>query len=190
LAAVKDEASAKLSAHVKHFFAKMGSSNVEAFGFRESWAFIGVKGQEVYTEERGPKNQPVGTGAILGYAKKVKHYKKTTKITGGSKIEVHSAGYVSGNTATVLVNEKEVLSNKDAKRGINIVALDFETHKVIFSKSYDTYGNSGASGDLIKDFKEKLPQFCLVVAAVKDEASHSLSKDVKNLFREMGSNAI
>lgn len=189
LTAVKDEASSHLSAKVKKFYEKMGSQQIDALGYRHSWAFIGVKGQEVYTEERS-ESEPIGTGAILGYAKKVKHYKKETKITGGSKIEAHSAGFEHGNSARILVNEKEVLTNKDAGRGINIVALDFETHKVVFTGKYDTYGDAGASARLISDFKEKLPQFCIVVAAVKDEASNKLDKAVKGLFQELGSKQI
>jgi hypothetical protein len=169
LTAVKDEASKKLSAKAKKFFEKMGSQQVDALGMRNSWAFIGVKGQEAFTEERS-ESEAIGTGAILGYAKKVKHYKKHTKITGGSKIEVHSAGYKHGNYARVLVNEKEVFTNKDAGRGINLVALDFETHKVIFTGKYDTHGDGKASDRLLADFKDKLPQICIVVAGVKDEA--------------------
>jgi hypothetical protein len=189
LSAVKDEASKRLSAKAKKFFEKMGSQQVDALGFRHSWAFIGVKGQEAYTEEISG-TEAIGTGAILGYAKKVKHYKKETKISGGSKIEVHSAGYKHGNYARVLVNEKEVFTNKEAGRGINIFALDFETHKGIFKGKYDTFGNGNASGNLLKDFKDKLPQFCIVVASVKDEASTKLSKEVKGLFTELGSKTI
>jgi hypothetical protein len=82
-------------------------------------------------------------------------------------------------SARVLVNEKEVYTNNEAKRGINIVALDFETHKVVFKASYDTFGKADASAKLVKDFKEKLPEYCIVVAGVKDEASRKLSKEAK-----------
>ena len=70
---------------------------------------------------------------------------------------------------------------------MNIVALDFETHKVLFTGSYDLATDGNAPGQLIKDFKEKLPEYCIVVAAVKDDASGKLTKDVKGLFRELGS---
>lgn len=90
----------------------------------------------------------------------------------------------------VLVNEKEIFANSQAKRGVNVVALDFETHKVVFKGSYDTYGDGGASARLVKDFKEKLPKYCIVVAGVKDEASRRLSKEAKALFRELGSKSI
>jgi hypothetical protein len=44
LVAVRDEASNQLSLEAKEFFGKMGSSEVLKLGFRDSWAFIGVKG--------------------------------------------------------------------------------------------------------------------------------------------------
>lgn len=189
LVAVRDEASARMSWRVKKFFSKMGSSHVAKLGHRHSWVFIGVKGQEQFTEETAA-DDPVGTGAILGYAKVVKKYKKVTKITGGSKIEVHSAGMTHGNYAKVLINEKEVFTNAEAKRGINLVALDFTNHKVVFKATYDTYGDSAASGRLLADFKDKLPEYCIVVAGVKDEASNKLSKEAKALFRSLGSKQI
>lgn len=156
LVSVRDEASRRLNSNVKKFFSKMGSSAINTLAHRHSWAFIGVRGQEAFTEETNV-NEPVGTGAILGYAKTVKKYKKVTKITGGSKIEVHSAGYINGNVARVLVNEKEVLSNKESSRGINVAILDFETHKVVFKATYDTMGDGRATQKLLSDFKEKVP---------------------------------
>jgi len=51
--------------------------------------------------------------------------KRVVKVSGGSKIEVHSAGFKDGNFALVMVNDKEVLTKKESKRGINLVALDF-----------------------------------------------------------------
>jgi len=181
-----------MSQAMKAFFAKMGSAHITALAPGDSWAFVGVKGQEAFTEERGTTD-PVGTGAILGYAKRIKHYKKETKITGGSKIEVHSAGKDGKGGdwyARVLINEKEVFTNKEAKRGLNLVALDFETHKVVFKATYDTHGKNEASTQLLSDFKEKLPEYCIVVVGVKDEAQNRLSSDVKRLFKSLGSKAI
>lgn len=43
---------------------------------------------------------------------------------------------------------------------------------------------------MLSDFKEKLPEYCIVVAGVKDEASKRLSNDVKGLFRDLGSKTI
>lgn len=148
LTAVRDEASKRMSKEVKKFFEKLGSEMVGGIGHRYSWAFIGVKGQKAFTEEMS-KTDAIGTGAILGYAKQVKHYKKKVTVTGGSKVEVHSAGFLDGNYARVLINEKEIFTNKQAGRGMNIVALDFETHKVVFTGSYDTYADPAASGRMI-----------------------------------------
>lgn len=43
---------------------------------------------------------------------------------------------------------------------------------------------------MVQDFKEKLPPYCIIVAAAKDEASEKLSKDAKALFRDLGSKQI
>ena len=100
----------------------------------------------------------------------VKRVKRVTRVTGGSKISVSSAGYSNGNYATIKVNDKDVLSKDEAKRGINMVALDFVTHKVTFKKTYDTYGDDKSSKTLIDDFNN-LPAYSVVIIGVKDEAS-------------------
>jgi len=111
------------------------------------------------------------------------------KVEGGSKIEVHSAGFTDGNYALVKVNEKEMLTREEAKRGFNMVALDFETHKLIHKKSYDTYGDEAASAALLEDLKN-LPNFSVIIVGIKDEGSRKLSKDVKGFFKEMGSKEV
>lgn len=70
---------------------------------------------------------------------------------------------------------------------MNIVALDFETHKVIHKKTYDTNGDKGASAELLKDMTTTLPTYCIIVAGVRDEAASNLSKEVKAFFKTMGS---
>jgi len=46
IAAVRDEASKKLSKGVKEFFTKLGSKEINSLGFRDGWGFLGVKGQD------------------------------------------------------------------------------------------------------------------------------------------------
>jgi hypothetical protein len=101
-----------------------------------------------------------------------------TKVTGGSKISVESAGFTTGNYARIQVNDKDVLAKNEAKRGLNMVALDFVTHKVNFKKTYDTYSDISASNALIEDF-EKLPAYSIVIIAVKDEASKRFEKKAR-----------
>jgi len=44
VAAVKDNASKKLSTEAKSMFGRWGSKEIKSLGVREGWAFIGVKG--------------------------------------------------------------------------------------------------------------------------------------------------
>lgn len=92
----------------------------------------------------------------------------------------------------VEVNGKLVFPNSKAKRGINIVALCFNTHNLLYTGSYDTYNSSSESTRLVNDLKDvtKIPKSCVIVATVKDEASNNLSTDCKNIFKSMGSNEI
>lgn len=62
----------------------------------------------------------------------------------------------------------------DGSRGLNVVALNAQTHKVVLRKSYDTYGNKNASRDLIRDYKE-LSRGTIVIVSVKDEGSKLFS---------------
>jgi hypothetical protein len=53
LAAVKDEATYKLSKDVKKLFGELGSNSIKNLKDREGWAFIGVKGLKKMVEKRG-----------------------------------------------------------------------------------------------------------------------------------------
>nr|WP_302598810.1 DUF6056 family protein [uncultured Cellulosilyticum sp.] len=59
----------------------------------------------------------------------------------GKKIEVTSAGYNVGKTASILINDKEYAIGK---RGINIVVYDKVQKKVIDSVAFDTYDTGKA----------------------------------------------
>jgi len=90
IAAVKDEASKKLNDDVKAIFSKWGSKEINSLGYRDGWAFIGVKGQQMGNEKRGKFNE---MGLILGYAKRVKRTRTKQEIAAGSSIEIYSAGH-------------------------------------------------------------------------------------------------
>jgi hypothetical protein len=63
----------------------MGSKESKHLGFRDAWAFIGIKGMQKTSEKRGEK---VGANLILGYGKIVKRtVKKTKTIEGVTKKE-------------------------------------------------------------------------------------------------------
>lgn len=117
-----------------------------------------------------------------------KRVKKAQKVEGGSSFEVHSAGFTSGNYAKLFLNDKLVstCSNETGCRGLNLVAMDAVSHKVLHSAAYDTYGNNDQSKLLMTDVK-KLPDGTIFMVAVKDEASNKLSEKVKEFFTKLGS---
>lgn len=155
IAVVKDEASRLMTPDAKKVFTKMGSEEILNLGNREGWGFVGVfgmgKGQRVFGEQKGAK---VRAAMTLSYSKAVKEkVKKPAKVEGGSRFEVHSAGFTVGNFAKIMVNNEVVPTCKDEKgcRGLNVVATDPFTHKILFAKSYDTYANGNASADFMAD---------------------------------------
>lgn len=74
----------------------------------------------------------------------------------------------------------------NGSRGINVVALDARDHTVLMAKSYDTYGNDNASGDMIKDLNG-VRRGSIIIAAVRDEGSKKFTADARALFAKWGS---
>lgn len=99
-----------------------------------------------------------------------KTVEKVNMVLGGSKIIVRSAGFKSGNFASIKVNGQMVLPRNKARRGMNIVALDSTNHRVVFRGSYDVFGNKNASRKMLKDLT-RAPTGTIIIAAAKDEAS-------------------
>lgn len=126
-------------------------------------------------------------GTVLSYTKVVKKAKTVQKVEGGSKISAHSSGFVSGNKATIMVNDKNILEKPN--RGINVAVLAGQNHEAIFVKTYDTFGSEKASEQLAADLAT-VPLGSVIVAAVRDEASSKLTQSVKDFFSNMGSKEI
>jgi hypothetical protein len=94
----------------------MGSAEIKTLGAREGWGFIGIsglrKGSYVFGEQKGAN---VRAAMTLGYAKKVKKtVRKASKVEGGSRFEVHSAGRANGNYAKILLNGEQIPTSQDA----------------------------------------------------------------------------
>jgi len=145
---VKDEASHNLSKEVKGIFRDMGSSKVSDLAFRDGWAFIGVKGMKNPNATNEKRGGEVKAELLMGYGKistktvKGKKQQKPQKVKNGSRIEVQSAGFTSGNFAIVKVNGEQLFTKETSSRGLNCVALDPYTHEVIAKRAYDLYGDS------------------------------------------------
>jgi phosphotransferase system HPr-like phosphotransfer protein len=108
---VKDDASKRLSGEAKEVIKSLGSEEILNLGFKQGFAFIGVKGQIKFLEKRG---DIVGTGAILSYAVVERKRQTRTKVDGGSSIEIISAGAKDGNLGKIMLNGKEVLTATNA----------------------------------------------------------------------------
>lgn len=190
IAAVKDEASKKLSSDVKELFMRWGSHEISALGYREAWGFIGVKGQANGVEKRGAMAE---MGVVLGYAKRTKRTRTTEEIAAGSSIEIFSAGANAGDKnsyAEIRINGEEVVSRHNSKRGLNVLVLNGPDHKIILNDVYNTFTDQvDDSARLVKDF-ENIPAGSVIIAAVKDDASQNMSNSVKNIFKNMGSQAV
>jgi hypothetical protein len=193
IAAVKDEASNKLQPEAKELFSKMGSAEINQLGFREGWAFIGVKGQNNGNEKRGKFNE---MGLILGYAKRVKKTRTKEEIAAGSSIEIYSAGNEANRSggensyAEIRINGEFVVNKQNSKRGINLVVLNGPDHKIILNESYNTFTSKrDDSARLVKDF-ESIPQGAVIIAAVRDDASKNLKQSARQVFMNMGSQAV
>lgn len=147
IATVRDEATQHLSQEAKNIFVKMGSKEIKNLGFQESWAFVGIitGGSRTVAAEKISKAKagPVAFALSMGYTKVTKKVvKRASKVKGGSRFEVSSSGfsYTKQGTSVIKVNGEQVNTSDDQRggRGLNVVALDGVTHKVLLKKSYDT----------------------------------------------------
>jgi len=108
--AVRDEASKRLSRKVKQIISGMGSKEISRLRFREGWAFVGVKGMQLFGEKRVGKKGQASSVKAYGYAKitrKVRRGQSVKKIP-GMKISVASAGFEAGNYATLKLGGSQV----------------------------------------------------------------------------------
>lgn len=194
LVSVRDEASHNLSSDVKDYFKKLGSRQIGALAFRQSWSFIGIKGQAGSLEKLGVDKE-TKTNKLevdLGYAKRRSVTRTKKEIAAGSSIEVFSAGTKAGaanSYAEIRVNGQDLVGKKSAKRGLNVVVLNGPDHKIILNQAYNLYTKKkNDSARFVKDFKS-IPAGSVVIAAVKDDASQNMSPAVRKIFVGMGSQA-
>lgn len=185
--AVKEDAVMKLTDGVYNFLANQGSYDILSLQPGENYVFIGVKDQGKFTEKKGPG---VGVGLMLSFSSTTtKKERKFEATEGGSRIEFESAGFNDGNWASITVENEQVLTREQAKRGLNIVILNGSDHKVLARKNYDTWGNNNDVKAMVEESK-KIPKGSVVIAVVKDEASRLLTAEAKKIFAKMGSEEI
>jgi hypothetical protein len=95
---------------------------------------------------------------------------------------VFSGGFTTGDRASVLVNMVEQARDL---RGYNVVALEPATGQVLWSDAFDTHASEAESRRLAEALG-RVRTGTVVVAAVKDEASQSLSGDAVAALRSVG----
>lgn len=106
-------------------------------------------------------------------------------------IQAASAGYTSGNSADITINDDPVGLEKNEnnhQRGLHIVIIDPSNYKLVAAKIFDTYKSSNAFEEFISG--DHLREGFVVVAACKDECTANLSPVVKKWFTDMGSTKI
>lgn len=111
-------------------------------------------------------------GTVLSYTKVVRKRSEVQKVEGGSKIQAISQGFKHGNSARIVVNDKDVLEK--AGRGLNVVVLSGKNHEVMSSKTYDTFASKKNSEQMASDLAT-VPVGSVIVVAAKDEASKNLT---------------
>lgn len=193
IAVVKDDGAKLLDDKARKLFIKMGSEEIRNLKAKEGWGFVGVVGQKVFGEQMGAK---VRAAMTLSFSKEVKEpVRKPAKVEGGSRFEVHSAGlfpHQAGNFAKIMLNNIVVPTCEDAEkgcRGLNVVAADAFTHKVLLAQAYDTYANAKESERFLNDVKA-FPEGTIFMVGVRDEASTKMTEKVKKFFRKMGSSHV
>merc|ERR1712070_242392 len=87
--------------------------------------------------------------------------------------KVRSAGADNGDAAEFWVDGKQI--EYTASTGVNIVAVDGETRKVISSKAYDP-SKSESNTELVTDLAA-LPKRAMILVAVKGTGAEELSQD-------------
>lgn len=125
----KDECSRKLSKRVKKMISYGGSKTINKLKYRESFAFVGVKGRRDAVEKKVDQKHrtAVTRWFTMRGGRKIsrKVYRRAvgkTKSTRGGwySLKVESAGYKSGNYARFSLGGKRIRMR--TSRGLNIVA--------------------------------------------------------------------
>lgn len=108
-------------------------------------------------------------------------------MTNDLTVQVSSAGYDHGNSASIRLNTQN-LGSDFYNRGLNVAVFDELTGQPIFGTTFDTF-NSGNS-ESFTQFISTLPPGRIVAIAVQDDASLNLSDPGKKACKSLGSRLI
>lgn len=114
---VKDEASSKFTDEMDHAMKQLGF--MKSVKDKRRYSYIGV----------------LNDGEVV-YEECSKDRLATSLNVADTNVQIVSAGFEVGNTASILINNKEYAVNK---RGINVVVYDKVQRRVVDSVAFDSY---------------------------------------------------
>lgn len=79
----------------------------------------------MFVEKLGQK---VGTGAIMSYARNERVKSTKRVVDGGSKFEIISAGFTSGNMAKIIIGDKQVQITRNSSEQIKMSGATMSTN--------------------------------------------------------------
>jgi hypothetical protein len=179
-AVIWDEASeATLTENAKLALESIGSALIRNVGYREAWGIIGRK------------------GAAPGSVPEVQHASSTAlravqKLTVGNgwNIIAKSAGYSHGNFWEISVDGAAVeLADSGNDRGLNVITIDENSGAVLHCDSFDTHAST-AHSETFTNLVNALPNGRIVVIAMKDAATNSLTEPAMKACEDIGSSLI
>jgi len=94
-----------------------------------------------------------------------------------------SAGYFDGNFARIIVGDSPALQ---PHRGHNIVVVDPESFAIEATRTFDTYEDSSAANSMASMI-EQLPKGKIVLAAIMDEGTVSMTSRAYRALESIGS---
>ena len=98
-------------------------------------------------------------------------------------IYIESAGFNDGNFARIFINDKPVINTG---RGHNVVVINNITGQIDTVQSFDTYRET-ADADNMAHLINQLPDGFLVLIAIKDEGSASITENAYLALESIGS---
>ena len=181
-ATVCDEASTHLTEKAKLALESIGSILIRRLTYRGAWAIVGRKGAAPGSvpEVMNPNS------AAIAAVQRLQHRNVTS-------VMVQSAGYLVGNYYNILVNEdvvpKSCINIYSYCRGMNVVVLDESSGNVLHEDSFDTHAHTSRS-EAFASFINSLANGAIIVIAIKDAATYSLTESAMQAIESLGSNLI
>ena len=177
---VKDDGSRSLTLDLIQTITSLGSKYINQLSYRDSWAFVARKGKPHSARE--VKDDKSSVNLTLTRKPRLRH------------LLLSSASFDVGNYFSLTINDQAqqaISYNKPDQRGIVMIVLDNQG-KIIFNEIFDTYSSSSACQYLEEAIKTHESQSLhhLMILAVKDEGSRSLSPSTRQLISSLGSKEI